>query len=126
MNYLQQLDLGYIRRKMCSPSYPLPRWQPELAATCEKLYKRFLWLIAKYPDERLVPTRDIDEFWHNHILYTSEYMHDCQAIVGKYIHHFPSDPDDEQELAKLVPQFKRTQEIYLQEFGEPLQVLVRD
>lgn len=123
--YLDQLDLSYISRKMCSSSYSLPRWQPELAAICEKLYKRFLWLLVKYSDKHLVPTRDIDEFWHNHILYTQNYTNDCQALLGRYMHHSPFDEEanNVEEAQRLVDNFKLTQILYEQEFGESLQVL---
>ncbi|MCP4475537.1 MAG: hypothetical protein GY821_13430 [Gammaproteobacteria bacterium] len=63
--YWQQLDLSYICHAMCSQHYSLPRWQPELAQACEQLYKRFLWLLVKYPGVVLAPTKAIDEFWHN-------------------------------------------------------------
>ena len=123
--YLEQVDLGYISRKMCSVHYPLPRWQPELITQCETLYKRFLWLLIRYPEHPLIPTRDIDEFWHNYILYTKQYLIDCLALRGRYIHHHPSDPENAEETTKLSSQFTITKQLYRQEFGENLQVLVR-
>src|SRR3989339_1716291 len=122
-SYLEQLDLGYICKKMCSEHYELPRWSPDLIQICEKLYKRYLWLLVKYPNEGLVPTREIDEFWHNHILYTKNYTRDCQALACRYLHHNHSDRDDEEEIAALVPLFLHTKERYFQEFGEELVVL---
>ena len=123
--YLDALDLSYITRKMCSSTYPLPRWPDALAKTCENLYKRFLWLMVKYHDEGLVPTRDIDEFWHNHILYTQEYTKDCHALLGRYIHHKPAEPTDSATIALLANAFLKTQALYLEEFNEVLQVLQR-
>src|SRR3990167_7005483 len=112
--YLGNLDLSYISKKMCSTHYHLPQWQPNLVAICETLYKRFLWLMIKYPDQHLVPTRDIDEFWHNHILYTKQYTADCQALAGHYIHHKPSNSDNNLEVAKVSAQFALTKKLYLQ------------
>jgi len=123
--YLDQLDLSYIKKKMCAEHYPMPRWQSELADVGEKLYKRYLWLLVKYPDQHLVPTRDIDEFWHNHILYTQRYTEDCEALFGRYIHHHPSDPDDNEDMTNITKQFQLTQKLYQQEFGENLQILKR-
>ena len=125
-DYLQQLDLSYIARKMCSQHYPMPQWQPALAEICIMLYKRFLWLLIKYPEAKLVPTRDMDEVWHNHILYTKNYTQDCLSLFGRYIHHVPSDPDDSQEMSSVLAQFEETKKLYFQEFGEVLQVLTRD
>ncbi len=123
--FLDQLDLNYINKHMCSVYYPLPRWSPDLVAVCQLLYKRFLWLLVKFPDELLTPTCDIDEFWHNHILHTKRYIADCNALLGHYIHHQPSDPGDIKESIIVKKQFQRTQELYAQEYGEVLQVLER-
>lgn len=119
-DYLQALDLGYIQRYMCSSAYTLPRWSEEDADTAIHLYKRFLWLIYKYADQHpIVPTKEIDEVWHNHILHTAKYMDDCQHIFGKYLHHLPSDGSKE-DFQQLVVNFEKTRELYFQEFGEPL------
>lgn len=124
-SYLHQLDLGYVRNKMCSSHYPLPRWPEALALKCEQLYKRFLLLLLKHPREPLVPTRDMDEFWHNHILFTKNYTQDCLALYGCYMHHTPSDPDNQDEISALVPHYQRTKILYEAEFKEPLLVLER-
>ena len=122
--YLEQMDLSYVRARMCSEYYELPRWSSPLIDTCETLYKRFLWLMVSYPNEPLVPTKSIDEFWHNHILFTKAYIQDCQHLAGRYLHHAPSDPGDNVE--QLAQQFAHTQQRYQDTFGEPLKVLVRD
>lgn len=118
------LDLHYLIEKACSEHYPLPRWQIDQATKALSLYKRFLFLLITYPQEKLVPTRDIDEFWHNHILYTKRYAHDCQNLCGHYIHHFPSNPNDSEDMQNISKNFELTQALYLKEFGEELQVLM--
>lgn len=120
--YLQDLDLQYIIEAMCAPSYPLPRWSVADAQHCCQLYKNFLFLQKKHFPALLVPTREIDEFWHNHILYTKRYMADCQHIFGHYLHHEPAAPDE--DLAGLIDSFLRTKEFYLQEFQQPLTTIL--
>ena len=120
-SYLEQLDLTYIVDFMCSDRYPLPQWTTEDAQHCCKLYKRFLWLQKKYSQYSLVPTKEIDEFWHNHILYTQEYTKDCAFIFGHYLHHLPAKPNENPE--KLVNGYLQTKQLYLDEFGEPLNLL---
>lgn len=66
----------------------------------------------------LVPTREIDEFWHNHILYTREYARDCECIFGKFLHHDPSLPDEDVQV--LVDQFHVTKQLYFDEFKQSL------
>lgn len=115
--YLDQLDLGYIVKAMCAPSYALPRWVESEAKHCERIYKNFLLLAKLHPNEAIVPTRQIDEFWHNHILYTKQYTEDCLNIFGHYFHHQPAS---EEEGEGLVNQFLKTKQYYLEAFGESL------
>lgn len=115
--YLAQLDLSYIVKAMCSPSYALPQWVEAEARHCERLYKNFLLLSKMHAGEPLVPTRQIDEFWHNHILYTQQYTEDCLQIFGHYFHHAPAS---EGEGPSLVQQFIKTKQYYLEAFGEEL------
>ncbi|ODN43528.1 glycine-rich domain-containing protein [Piscirickettsia litoralis] len=122
-DYIERLDLDYICRSMCSDLYPLPQWQWQTVKTCEMLYKRYLWLRVRFPETALVPTKEIDEFWHNHILHTKRYMEDCHALVGGYIHHRPADLEND-DLDVLAKDFEVTQTLYLKEFGEPLKVLL--
>jgi hypothetical protein len=117
-SYLQTLNLTYIIEAMCAASYPLPRWAREDAERCCQLYKNFLYLQKKHFPQPLVPTREIDEFWHNHILYTKQYTHDCEHIFGHYLHHVPASPSE--DMQALVDDFLQTKQWYLEEFGEPL------
>ncbi len=119
--YIEQLDLDYIIEAMCAPSYPLPRWTLSDARHCARLYKNFLILLKQHHPETLVPTREIDEFWHNHILYTKNYYSDCLTIFGYYLHHEPASPlEDPQKLAK---DYLKTQQYYLEMFNQPLKLI---
>lgn len=120
--YLSALDLDYISQYMGASTYPLDRWPADLAAQCQVLYKRFLWLNRLYPQQTFVPTRDIDEYWHNHILHTKTYVRDCQQLFGRYLHHQPAQAGAQDELGML---FEQTKAVYRQVFGENLRVLVR-
>jgi len=66
-----------------------PNWSLDKAKNIEKWYRRFLFLTCKHPTLTIVPTKEIDEFWHHHILDTRNYVSDCELIYGEYIHHFP-------------------------------------
>jgi hypothetical protein len=114
--YLSRLDLGYIVHAMCDENYFLPRWTMADARECERRYKNFLLLQKMYTNISLVPTRFIDEFWHNHILHTRRYIEDCQQIFGFYYHHEPAIPGE--SSAQLINQFERTKALYWETFGE--------
>jgi hypothetical protein len=101
-------------------------WSPQYADQMELAYKRYLILHAKYPEMTLAPERDIDRFWHMHILDTRKYAADCEATFGHFLHHFPylglRGEGDEQALQDA---FEAMQRLYAQEFGEPM-VVQRD
>jgi hypothetical protein len=82
-------------------------------------YKNFLILLLRYPDEILAPAPDIDEAWHNHILFTREYIRDCQAIFGEYLHHTPSRNSGPEEKLAMEDALVRSSDLYIQEFNEP-------
>jgi len=121
--YINQLDLTYIAEVMCSGSYPLPRWAQQDALFCLQLYKNFLFLQKKYFSVSLVPTREIDEFWHNHILYTKNYFNDCSNIFGRYLHHQPASPLEDSDF--LIAGYIKTKQLYLGEFGEPMDLILK-
>jgi hypothetical protein len=116
--YIHALDFSYLVEIMCAPAYPLPRWTKVEAQHCCQLYKNFLILFKKYPGTQLVPTREIDEFWHNHILHTKRYVQDCLDIFGYYLHHEPASPTDQPD--QLIHHFLITKQLYLETFGQPL------
>lgn len=35
------------------------------------------------------PSDDLDEVWHQHILYTRKYAEDCKRFLGFFLHHTP-------------------------------------
>lgn len=82
---IKNLDLEPIKFKLVKES----GWTIEQADRVAALYKGFLTLHVLYPDDTHVPTHEIDDMWHAHILDTAKYMDDCAAIFGYYLHHFP-------------------------------------
>lgn len=87
-NRLANLDLGPIRYKLAHNEHG-QGWTIDRINKVEQQYRGYLKLIDKFPKEVLVPTKSIDEFWHNHILDTRKYQEDCEFLFGKFIHHFP-------------------------------------
>ena len=55
--------------------------------------KQFLYLCARHP-EVTIPTKALDEGWHNFILFTEDYANFCETILGKFVHHRPTSPKD--------------------------------
>jgi hypothetical protein len=93
-------------------------WTREEADRHELEYKRFLALVAKYPDDVITPDTNVDKFWHGHILDTMKYAEDCQTVFGYFLHHFPyfgmRDDEDAENLAEASTNTRR---LYQKEFG---------
>ncbi len=77
----------------------------ETAVSIADLYRAFLYLCKKYPDDVIVPTKEVDDFWHLHILDTRNYIQDCEKIFGKYLHHFPYSGLDGTKIDQDMEQF---------------------
>jgi hypothetical protein len=114
---IQALDLGPIKFKLMDAQEG-EGWTREFVERMELEYKRFLTLLAKYPDEPIAPGKEVDRFWHAHILDTQKYMEDCERVFGSYLHHFPyfglRGADD---ATALEAAGRRTRELYAAEFA---------
>jgi len=110
------LDLSGVRSKITG-SEGL-RWTQARTSQAELDYRRFLKLQALYPNERVSPTKLIDDFWHYHILDTRAYAKDCEEIFGHFIHHNPYFGAGSQSEARLLEGvLANLQRLFLLEFG---------
>ena len=105
-----------------------PGWTLKKIELIETWYRRFLTLVKIYPYHTIVPTKDIDTFWHYHILDTRKYMDDCEKIFGSYFHHFPYfGSRGEADKANFYKTFLVTQKLFEKHFGEsPLSAGIAD
>src|SRR2546428_152415 len=85
---IEALDLDPIKLKLMDPEEG-QGWSREYADRMELAYKRFLILLTTHPEETLAPSKDVDKFWHGHILDTLKYADDCDTVFGRFLHHFP-------------------------------------
>ena len=98
---------------------PLRRSDSSALQRSELRYRRFLALVAKYPDEVLAPARDIDEVWHLHMLHPRAYMEDCLRIFGSVLDHDGGfGKASAEEFAELERVFARTAVLWQAEFDE--------
>lgn len=114
---IDKLDLDCIKIKLMD-SKEGKGWTREQADRVERQYKRFLFMAATM-DQPFVPTDDIDEFWHTHILDTQKYTEDCQNVFGYFLHHFPYfGMRGEEDAANLRSLFEASCHAYEIEYGE--------
>src|SRR3954454_15487898 len=85
---IQTLDLEPIKVKLMDAEEG-QGWSRQYVDQMELAYRRFLTLIVKYPEQTIAPNKDVDKFWHGHILDTMKYAEDCERVFGFFLHHFP-------------------------------------
>src|SRR5689334_14698043 len=85
---IDSIDFSMVKRKLMDQDEG-QGWDQEYTDFVERRYRRYLCMQIMYPDGPSVPTRDIDLFWHQHILDTRAYARDCQVLFGEFRHHYP-------------------------------------
>ena len=83
-----ELNLDQIKQKLMHVESG-EGWTLEQANAVEIEYRRFLYLMKKFPNEQTSPSVAVDTFWHYHILDTMKYAADCEQVFGYFLHHYP-------------------------------------
>ncbi|MEN8445108.1 MAG: glycine-rich domain-containing protein-like, partial [Cyanobacteria bacterium J06555_13] len=98
---LSAIDFGPIAYKLMNPEEG-EGWTIERATQAIEQYRKFLFLVKHYPDRKIVPSREVDQVWHTHILDTAKYREDCDIVFGKFMDHWPyfgmKDAAEKQDL----------------------------
>jgi len=118
---IDELDLTSVREFVAEEGY-----SGDEVEAMEREYRRFLFLNYKYRDG-VVPSRAVDEYWHEHVLDTEKYAEDCQKIFGFFLHHVPfsrqravaSGEWRGQSKEDLITAFEKTKSRYQEVFEEP-------
>ena len=108
------LDFSLLTRKLVEEK----GWTLETCHEIEALYRKFLALNVRYPDRKICPTGPVDDFWHAHILDTEAYARACDALFGRFLHHFPyfgmRGPEDRADLEHA---FAESVDLFIRHFG---------
>lgn len=118
METIASIDLTMVKKKLMDPDEG-QGWSQEHTEWVEQRYRRYLCMLYLNQKGSVVPTRDIDLFWHQHILDTRAYADDCDRVFGEFIHHFPYfGMRGDEDARALESSFERTKAIYVALFGE--------
>ena len=116
---IHALDLESVKLKVMDAELG-EGWTRAYANSIEAAYKTWLTMLVKYPDnaEDILVSKDVDEFWHAHILHTRKYAEDCQNVFGSFLHHNPhighrTTADAERQAALA----EKTRSLYQRERG---------
>jgi hypothetical protein len=107
-------DLTIVKEKIIQESGKgFVSWDKNRCDAVEVMYKRWMVCAEKHKEINFVPNRDIDIFWHFHILHTKKYMNDCESYFGHYIHHNPHLKETEEMMINRI----KSKELFISEFG---------
>src|SRR5882762_10036371 len=115
---IQALDLEPIKLRVMDPKLG-EGWTREYAESVERAYRNYLTMLVKHPGdvEDIVVSKDVDEFWHTHILHTLKYTEDCERVFGTYLHHNPHVGERTQaDIERKAVLAEKTKRLYQQEF----------
>ena len=97
-------------------------WSVKRAERAIKEYRDFLYVSYLHKNEStIVPSEEVDEVWHTHIMDTRKYYMDCMSTFGEILHHSPylgmDEKTGEEELRVAVSQ---TRVAYKKELAQDL------
>lgn len=83
-------------------------WSPDQREKAFLRYRQMLQLKQLNPSMRFAPTRDIDLYWHLHMLSPVAYYRDCMRLFGRLLDHDGGFGKGEGELPILQEVFNQT------------------
>jgi hypothetical protein len=116
---IANLDLDPIKTKLTHVGSG-EGWPLERVEAAETEYRRFLYLLKAFPRVEMAPLKDVDTFWHYHILDTMKYARDCVQIFGYFQHHYPylgMEGENGEEMLQQADE--RIRELYEATFKVP-------
>ncbi len=119
---VQTLDFSWIELKLTKSDPNIAKiWSLDGVKDAIMQYKNFMYLLYKYHEtgHKIVPSIEVDEIWHHHILDTRKYLSDCEKAYGFFMHHFPYfGMRGSEDFLDLQRSFQDTQRLYFEEFNE--------
>lgn len=86
VSHLPYIDLTPVRLRVAKENSEFT------AEQLDELEQKYLQFLRQCKTELKVrPDKDVDEYWHAHILHTKQYAEDCQRYFGYFLHHEPDD-----------------------------------
>jgi hypothetical protein len=113
-----EVSADLIEASFRSDDFPKD-WTLEQRTKSYERYLKWLGLKLKNPSVRLAPTRDIDLFWHLHMLAPVAYHRDCMRSFGRLLDHDGGFGKGPGELPELQAAFERTAFLWEREYQEP-------
>jgi hypothetical protein len=91
-------------------------WAEAQASQAVNRYEKLFKLFGK--GLSIVPTKEIDDVWHLHMLDPVSYYQSCMSYHNKIIGHNPALENSQEEKNKLRSMFLMTGALWKKEYGE--------
>lgn len=76
-------------------------------------FKKYTQLVREFGGPMAMVSKNVDNVWHNFILFTKDYMEYSDKFLGSYLHHNPSVPSDPRKPEGVL----RFIQLYNERFG---------
>ncbi len=118
---LPHLSVDLVAASYRSDDFPTD-WTAEQREASALRYRQWLHLKQLQPNSRLAPTRDIDFFWHLHMLAPVAYYRDCMRLFGRLMDHDGGFGKGDGELPELQQVYVETARLWEVVYGQPYSV----
>jgi hypothetical protein len=100
-------------------------WDRAETEAAAREYRRYLLLRYLHPGIRIAGiNKNGDQLWHEHIIDTDKYRHDCMRIFGSVLDHQPFY-EPSAVPPEHDPDLQHASKLYTNEFGPPTSALSR-
>ena len=91
-------------------------WAEAKASQAVNRYEKLFKLFGK--GSSIVPTKEIDDVWHLHMLDPVSYYQSCMSYHNKIIGHNPALENSQEEKSRLHSMFLATASLWKKEYGD--------
>lgn len=88
LRLLEQYDFSMIEKALGDRL----GWTEDYCGIVAWRTKQYLALSLLEKHGTYIPSKDVDECWHELVLRTKWYQHLCESVFGDFIHHNPDPP----------------------------------
>jgi hypothetical protein len=108
LHVIEDYDLWFVVERVGAKDVLSPQRTDEAVAE----FRKYMALAALGHMELGMHSSDVDEIWHNFILFTREYAEFCHRICGHMIHHRPNTSRRPELPSSSVSEFQMAYRTY--------------
>lgn len=91
------------------------RWTQKNVNDALELYRLFLYLCWKNPQQRIFATKEIEVVWQAHLSQSQQYQNDCKKIFGKSLDYYKQGLEYRVNISNWLKDYILTLHLLLKE-----------